>query len=441
MGGKQSYFGAPYDTRNLGSGSAVRPYAASPYATARPAGVSPAYALDAADGVIDGRYYGSPIVQCGPPQYAPQYAQPAFAAPVAYAAPAPVTYTAPTQKAAYALDAADGVIDGRYYGNQVAVNRPPHGHGHPHGRHPPISSAYAPVAYATTAPAYAAPTYVTPATGYYQPTRPSTSRAHTPMAYATSAPVTYSAPTYVTPAMHTRPALTYAAQSYAAPNYAYGTVAAPSQPAAYALDAADGVIDGRYFGSQVAVTRPTYTAPMTYAAPVSYAAPAPMAYSAPTYAIGAPTQAAAYSLDAADGRIDGRYFGSQVAVTSPSSCSPCNPTPYGAMYTQPTATAPSQAAAFRLDASDGVIDGRYFGSPVAVTHHHHQSYAAPTTSYAASPITSYATAPYSPTYSPTMIATTSQSNAFALDSADGLIDGRYFGTQVGVASPYAASHW
>jgi hypothetical protein len=98
---------------------------------------------------------------------------------------------------------------------------------------------------------------------------------------------------------------------------------AGSQAGALALDAADGVIDGKCFGANVGVAAPAAYAPQMYSAPVSYAAPvsygyaaqAPVAYApAPTgYAV-APNQASAFALDAADGVIDGRTFGTPVAA-------------------------------------------------------------------------------------------------------------------------------
>lgn len=135
--------------------AAPRPYNYAPAYTAAPAVASPAAALDAADGVIDGRYFGSPIVGAAAPTYAyaaPTYTAAAYSAPVAafggyaptytgygygapvysgatygaaYAAPAfaAPAYAAPAYgatNAALALDAADGVIDGRYFGAQIA---------------------------------------------------------------------------------------------------------------------------------------------------------------------------------------------------------------------------------------------------------------------------------------------------------------------------------
>jgi hypothetical protein len=79
---------------------------------------SAALALDAADGVIDGRHFGRPIVQ--------QPAFGGFSAPIqTFGAPiqtfgAPIqTFGAPVTSAAFAADAADGVIDGKYFGRPI----------------------------------------------------------------------------------------------------------------------------------------------------------------------------------------------------------------------------------------------------------------------------------------------------------------------------------
>jgi uncharacterized protein affecting Mg2+/Co2+ transport len=71
---------------------------------------SAAAALDAADGVMDGRYYGRPIVEASGARTSRTIT--------------PVTTTAVTAQryqgsAAAALDAADGVMDGRYYGRPI----------------------------------------------------------------------------------------------------------------------------------------------------------------------------------------------------------------------------------------------------------------------------------------------------------------------------------
>jgi len=77
--------------------------ATSPYPYHR----STALALDAADGVIDGAYYGRPIIET-----APQVSR------VSYQ---PSHYRGST---AYALDAADGVIDGAYHGRPIIETAP-----------------------------------------------------------------------------------------------------------------------------------------------------------------------------------------------------------------------------------------------------------------------------------------------------------------------------
>ena len=64
---------------------------------------SSALELDAADGVIDGRYYGAPIVGAN------------------YRGQTHPMVAARSQQEALALDAADGVIDGNYFGSRVGV--------------------------------------------------------------------------------------------------------------------------------------------------------------------------------------------------------------------------------------------------------------------------------------------------------------------------------
>jgi hypothetical protein len=102
-------------------------------------------------------------------------------------------------------------------------------------------------------------------------------------------------------------------------------VIAGSQASALALDAADGRIDGRYFGAQVAVGAPAGVAGYGYGAPAGvagygYGAPAGVTgygYGAPAGVAVAGSQSAALALDAADGRIDGRFYGAPVAAATP----------------------------------------------------------------------------------------------------------------------------
>jgi len=89
-----------------------------------------ALALDAADGVIDGRFYGRPIVQGGAQQFVGGVSS--------FGAPSPfgnaglyggqVVRSVPTTtvgSSALALDAADGVIDGRFYGRPIVQGGAP----------------------------------------------------------------------------------------------------------------------------------------------------------------------------------------------------------------------------------------------------------------------------------------------------------------------------
>eukprot|EP00993_Chasmostoma_nieuportense_P001909 NODE_2749_length_1103_cov_96.844262_g2624_i0.p1 GENE.NODE_2749_length_1103_cov_96.844262_g2624_i0~~NODE_2749_length_1103_cov_96.844262_g2624_i0.p1 ORF type:complete len:347 (+),score=44.94 NODE_2749_length_1103_cov_96.844262_g2624_i0:42-1043(+) len=312
---------------------------------------SPAAALDAADGRMDGRFFGSPIVGGGygvgvPAAFAPAYSlcpvapYSGIAAPAAYGAYAPATYGAyapatygayaPAASSALALDAADGRIDGRFFGSRI------------------VGGGYG----AGVAP-YGA--YTTPAYG------------------------------------------------------AYGAYAPASS--ALALDAADGRIDGRYFGSRIVgggygagvasaayspyAPRPAYAA----AAPVYTGAVAPYTGAVAPYT---GTASSALALDAADGRIDGRYFGSRIvgggygAGVAPaySAYSPyaaiAYPTPaygtyapapaysyggyaapayggytaYGGYAASPYAYGAAATPAAQLDAADGVMDGRHFGSRI-----------------------------------------------------------------------------
>jgi outer membrane protein assembly factor BamB len=78
----------------------------------------------------------------------------------------------------------------------------------------------------------------------------------------------------------------------------HGVAVAGGASAALALDAADGRIDGRYFGAPIAQTA-FGAAPIGFGAHVGFGGP----------------NAAALALDAADGRIDGRYFGAPIAQT------------------------------------------------------------------------------------------------------------------------------
>mmetsp|Transcript_146187 Transcript_146187/g.255306 ORF Transcript_146187/g.255306 Transcript_146187/m.255306 type:complete len:291 (-) Transcript_146187:308-1180(-) len=261
-----------------------------------------ALALDAADGVIDGKYFGTPIAaRSGVDTH-------------------PHTMSA-AQKAAHDLDAADGKIDGKYFGQQVVVNKDG------------ASSFHAGLAPTARMPTYApAVTYAAPAPAYR-----------------------------VVDVQYRDLGLTYPPR----------TISTGSS--ALALDAADGVIDGKYYGHGIATSRPV----TTYAAPSS-----------------------ALALDAADGVIDGKYYGHGIATSRPVTTYAA-PSPVMRSYAPTT-----YGSALALDAADGVIDGKYYGSNIAVRH------------------------------SAPVISRTYGSSALALDAADGVIDGQYYGSPIARGSTY-----
>jgi len=268
-----------------------------------------ARALDAADGVIDGRYYGRPIVQAGAPQFAtaaPQYAQFATAAPQfaqfaaapQYATAAPQFYGATAYPGGYAtatplirtaapsvipnnsalaLDAADGVIDGRFYGRPIVQG----------GAQQFVG---------------AAPQFVGAAPQFVG-----------------------AAPQFVGAA----PQFVGGVSSFGAPSV-YGGQLVRSVPtttvgsSALALDAADGVIDGRFYGRPIvqggAPGAVIGGSPYYGGAQLLSGAVQPAFYQQPQFTSVVPTTqvlrtvpntagSTAAALDAADGVIDGRYFG------------------------------------------------------------------------------------------------------------------------------------
>jgi hypothetical protein len=154
MGARQSYppygpygygaYGPPqqdpwaYGTRNVGSGSG--------------SAFRPNYP-QVANNSGSGSRVRSPY---GPSAYVPpaSYMPPSYNAPGSFpqAYNQQMIYTAHNKKQAYALDAADGVVDGRYFGTPVGINR--------HLGRPSYSSASTPLAYSTTPVSYQAPTYL-----------------------------------------------------------------------------------------------------------------------------------------------------------------------------------------------------------------------------------------------------------------------------------------
>lgn len=207
--------------------------------------------------------------------------------------------------------------------------------------------------------------------------------------YAPRPPPAYSVPNSPAdrrypPAQYGRPPV-YASQ--VAPTYANVPVTNP----ALALDAADGVIDGRYFGAPIAA--PTYVANAPFAP--TYAAPAAAAW-APTYV--SPAVAPAPILPAthpayypappmnpwAYGPPMGSWgygspYGPPMAPWGYGTpfAPPVAPwaSPYGNPYANPYAPQANPLGAnaaygaydrqaLAVDAADGVIDGKYFGSTV-----------------------------------------------------------------------------
>lgn len=261
--------------------------------------------LDAADGVIDGAYYGRPIVQRS---YAPTYSSSVVpyggrtyfddSYPASYPAGYPAAYSG---SAATALDAADGVLDGRYFGSRI-VGAAPRAYG---GRYYDDAAIYE----------GAAPTYSRYGAGYVRPA----SRVYAPRYSGVGA---------------------------------YSPAGAYSSGAALSLDAADGVIDGRYYGSRIVDGGARYAGygGYGYSGVSSYGVPAR------TYGGGYYGTSAATSLDAADGVIDGRYFGRPIVEGSAGYRG-------GAYYGRPAGYSRTSAAV-NLDAKDGVLDGKYFGSKI-----------------------------------------------------------------------------
>jgi len=113
-------------------------------------------------------------------------------------------------------------------------------------------------------------------------------------------------------------------------------VAARSQQEALALDAADGVIDGNYFGSRVGVAAGTEARRIALREPVCIV----------------PNQHTASSLDGKDGKKDGRFYGIKIAVQG--------------SQQSPVVAVPDQHTASQLDSQDGRKDGRFHGLPIAI---------------------------------------------------------------------------
>jgi len=122
-----------------------------------------------------------------------------------------------------------------------------------------------------------------------------------------------------------------------------GAVYAGGRGDAAALDAADGVIDGRYQGREILVPKKH-----------------PMGAKSSGYGrnpVYARDKSAAAQMDAADGVIDGRFEGHDILVPKNQALGPSRGAPVYASDRQ---------AASALDAADGVVDGRYAGHEILV---------------------------------------------------------------------------
>jgi hypothetical protein len=259
-----------------------------------------AAALDAADGVMDGRHFGRPIVQAGAPAFGgfTQFAQPAFASyGTTFAQPAFGGFAAPTyfggaSQTAAALDAADGVIDGKHFGR-------------------PIVQAGAPSVYGSP--------------------------------FVSGASFGYGAPF----------GTTYGATTYGAP-FAGSFVGGASSTAA-ALDAADGVIDGKHFGRPIVQAG----APAFAGGLVPYTGVASQVVAGPSFVGAAPVSYGAVPAQYYGGYGVPSYGATYAPATYGAPVYGAAPVAnYGYGYGR------SAQRAAALDAADGVIDGKHFGRPI-----------------------------------------------------------------------------
>lgn len=118
---------------------------------------------------------------------------------------------------------------------------------------------------------------------------------------------------------------------------------------------------------------------------------------------GSPVRYASQALDAADGVIDGKYFGHPIVQgTNAFSGSAFSGTFTSAPMSTPYRS--SAAAALALDAADGVMDGKYFGHQIAeVPSMMATTSYVPSTTYLTSPVTHFAPAPvYAPAPAPSI---------------------------------------
>lgn len=301
---------------------------------------STARALDAADGVIDGKFYGRPIVETSGlggiearryGGYTGTYGS-AYTSPLRrYEYASPVVSRAPyVSSTAAALDAADGVIDGKYFGRPIIETS-----GYPVYRGAPYPASASVTRYAGRYPAYSG-AY----SGAYSTFQPSAS-------------VLRRYPTYTSPASVTRyagyPAYTTGAVTRYGGRYPTSASVSRVGPRRY-YDDSNVSYGGRYLDGYkpASVTRYGYSDDLAY--PRRYVDDALYAGSSrPAY-----RSSTALALDAADGVIDGRFYGRPIVEAPARRYAGYGS--YGGYSSYGGST-----LAERLDAADGVMDGKYFG--------------------------------------------------------------------------------
>eukprot|EP01004_Peranema_trichophorum_P008565 NODE_7319_length_790_cov_77.182909_g6710_i0.p1 GENE.NODE_7319_length_790_cov_77.182909_g6710_i0~~NODE_7319_length_790_cov_77.182909_g6710_i0.p1 ORF type:complete len:214 (+),score=63.62 NODE_7319_length_790_cov_77.182909_g6710_i0:60-701(+) len=201
--------------------------------------------LDAADGVVDGRFYGRQV-------FATTGGRAAVSSAGAYGVPSPVAYSAPVASyGAYGAPAFSAPVAAPVsYGASYGVPAAPVAYGSSFGAYSaPIA---APVSFGASYGVPAAPvSYAAPVSSYAAPLSYGAPAFSAPVAayggvrsFAPAAPVSFGA----------SPFTSYSG-AYSAPLAGSTTVAA-SQGHALALDAADGRVDGRHYGSNVVSARP-----------------------------------------------------------------------------------------------------------------------------------------------------------------------------------------
>jgi len=261
-------------------------------------------------------------------------------------------FTKPQSAAVHELDMADGVLDGKYFGQDIipegSVTRPDGTVRMPNGMvMQPDGSMQLPDGSVRLPDGR-----VRRPDGSYATANPDGSyplaHGHTLMS---NGDIRKSDGTLLTPSGHVKnldgsvvlPNGVVAPSGYTVPEYALPSftkvdaIVVPTQDDKDALDMADGVMDGKFHGKDIRV------APGVDDGDIHV--------SAQDGNIHVSSQAAANALDAADGVLDGKYHGQSIKVDGPG--------------TQ-VITASSEDDARAIDAADGVIDGKFNGRNIRV---------------------------------------------------------------------------